>query len=303
MISCPLCNSSENIIFAEEGRIFENAFKIYSCSSCGLSFAERREEAIGEHYEIAEWYGIRWEFKEVLKLIKNKNIKLLEIGCGRGYFLNMAFKEGVNSFGIDINQKAIDFAKKNFGLTNVFSETLDDFLEKRDEKDFDIVCLFHILEHLQDPKDFISKIANILKRGGLLCLSFPNPHRIDLKMLQREHWDYPPHHLTRWNEKSIRYLLDKTGFDILNISLEPLSIIKCTESIGTYFQTAFIKRKSEGKEIEKSDKDEKKRFFNLKNIIKPLLMFLFLPLGLSLYTLGKIKRYTGQAMLVIGKKR
>ncbi len=57
-------------------------------------------------------------------------------------------------------------------------------------------------------------------------------------------WDYPPHHLTRWNEKSINYLLNSEEFKVLDVKFEPLSIIKCTESIGTYIQGLFIKNKN-----------------------------------------------------------
>ncbi|MCX7990598.1 MAG: class I SAM-dependent methyltransferase [Proteobacteria bacterium] len=275
-------------------------FNIYECPLCGLSFSVNMIEALGKHYEIAEWYGYRWEFGEVLDLIDKKNTKLLEIGCGKGFFLDMAKKRGAVVFGVDINKKAIDFAQKNFGLNNTFAGTIDDFLSGSKEQDFDIVCLFHVIEHLKDPKNFIIKISELVKHNGLLCLSFPNPHRIDLKFLKREHWDYPPHHLTRWNEKSIGYLLKEGCFEVIKTAMEPLSVLKCTESFGTFLQTLLIRRNSKHQRGE--DIKGKERFFRLRNILKPVLMGVFLPVGVLLYIAGKISNLKGQAMLVIAKK-
>lgn len=298
MIICPLCNSQDTNLI-ENVVIFGSPLKIFRCSLCGLSFSDKMEEAKGEHYEIAEWYGERWEFEEVVKLINMRGQNLLEIGCGKGFFLNVAEKAGARISGIDINKSAIDYAKKKFNLKNVYADTLDDFLKKNRGLKFEIICLFHILEHLANPSDFVKKISELLDLNGFLCLSFPNPKRVSLSLLQREYWDYPPHHLTRWDEKSIKYLLENKNFEIIKIVEEPLSILKCTESIGTFFQTLSIKKSSEkGQEKE----SYKKIFFSLRKILKPLLMIAFLPLGFCLYIIGKIKKLNGQAMLVIAKK-
>lgn len=278
---CPLCKASNNIR-VEEFFDLRDQFNIYRCNECGLSFSDKLDEADSEHYEISEWYGIRWEFNEISKMIK-KGMKIFEIGCGRGYFLNLASRKGAITFGIDINKNAISFAREKFGLKNVYSEKLEDFLQNNAERNFDMVCMFHVIEHLKEPREIIKKIRKLLKPSGCICLSFPNPDRIELKLLKREYWDYPPHHLTRWDKKSISYLLNIEGFKVIDVKSEQLSIIKCAESIGTFIQGQFIKNNS---------KDEK--FYKNKRILKPVIMGLLLP--------AKIKGYSGQAMLVIAIK-
>lgn len=297
MINCPLCNKN-NVYLVEEGFIDEQPFNIFECSFCGLSWSENIEEADEKHYNLVEWYGNRWEFKEVIKLINCEDSKILEIGCGKGFFLKMV-KKKCKIYGIDINKNAINYAKKRFNLDNIYNEKLDSFLS-RNQTDFDIVCAFHLLEHLKDPNDFVSKISQILKLNGFLCLSVPNPNRISLNLIGREYWDYPPHHLTRWNKKSIKYLLENSGFKILKIIEEPLSIFTCTEAVGTFLQKFFIKSRKNKKIIFKK---RKKIFFNLKIFLKPIFMTLFLPIGFLIYLIGKIKRFNGQSILVVAKKQ
>lgn len=94
MINCPLCNKN-NVYLVEEGFIDEQPFNIFECSFCGLSWSENIEEADEKHYNLVEWYGNRWEFKEVIKLINCENSKILEIGCGKGFFLKMVKKKNV----------------------------------------------------------------------------------------------------------------------------------------------------------------------------------------------------------------
>jgi len=169
---------------------------------------------------------------------------------------------------------------------------------ERAETDFDVICFFHVIEHLSAPDEFIKKLQPLLKKDGYLCLSFPNPDRMDIKLLTREHWDYPPHHITRWDINSVTYLLEKNGLKLFDIKKEPLSVLKCAESFGTFIQTKIFERSDK-----KSTVSEKKDFFRIKKIIKPILLALFVPVGLTLYLLGRIKGLTGQAMLVIAKRK
>lgn len=296
MRECPLCKNKD-VYLIESGTIFGNFFEIFECSFCGLSFSYEMKEAKGEHYELTEWYGERWEFGEVLKSIDLRGKRLLEIGCGKGYFLKKVEKINCDVYGIDINKQAINFAKNELSLKNVFSLELKEFL-KNNDLNFDVICFFHVLEHLENPKDFFHKVSKILNKNGFLCISFPNPNRLSLKILKREYWDYPPHHLTRWNEKSIKYLLNLYNFEIVKISEEPLSLFKCTEDVGVFFQTIHFLRKNRMR----YKKGEKKFFFSLKRFLKALFMIAFLPFGFIVYIIGKLNKLNGQAMLIIARK-
>jgi SAM-dependent methyltransferase len=87
-----------------------------------------------------------------------------------------------------------------------------DFLKSRSAKEFDAVTLFDVLEHSPEPRAMLELIKPVLKRGGHLAITFPNEARPIL--FRREEYDYPPHHFTRWNVRSLRGFLEGQGFAI-----------------------------------------------------------------------------------------
>lgn len=265
------------------------------------------EPAIAEHYETVEWYGERWEFRETLNFFGNKNLKILEIGCGKGYFLNLARSNGFEGWGIDINKRAIEFAKEKLKLINVYPYFIEEFAKEFPEEKFDLICFYHVIEHLKDPLRFLTLLKNALRDDGYIAFSFPNPNRIDIKLLSREKWDYPPHHLTRWNEKSIETLLQNIGFDLVKKDYEPLSLVKCIESIGTYIEGGLLKTNANSTQSAQDFKEvgkpslKKKLFFMVRRLAKPFLKLILSPFGLLLFAIGKKRQLTGQAMLIIAR--
>lgn len=293
-MNCPLCKNDKCIEFVEDYPTYLFNYKIYICHSCALQFSYPMKAALASHYETVEWYGNRWEFNEMLIFFSNKTGKILEIGCGEGYFLVNAQEKGFNITGIDFNKSAVEVAKKK-GLEKVFSLSLEEFIQKFPHEKFDIICFYHVLEHLENPVNFIEMTKILLKPDGYLAFSFPNPNRFKLR---RENWDYPPHHLTRWNGKSIEYLLGKTGFKKIFVNEEPLSIYGTTESIGSFLESKFFKKQS----LLTNKTNNKKNYYLFKKIFKPALLTLLYPFGLVLYCYGKVKNLKGQAIFFIAKR-
>ena len=87
------------------------------------------------------------------------------------------------------------------------------FLKGRAAKEFDAVVLFDVLEHAPEPRALLALIKPVLKRGGHLCVTFPNERRP--MWFGREDYDYPPHHFTRWNPEALRGFLQGQGFSIV----------------------------------------------------------------------------------------
>lgn len=215
---CPVC---QNNIKGDLQEIWED-YKLYRCKICEVVFSHPMEEAKSEFYE-PESYSWRWEFGEFLKDISNLGRgKILDVGCGSGCFLLKGKEKGYPVTGIDFNEKAIAEAKKR-GLKNVFVLKLEDFIETYPEEKFDFVVFFHLLEHLKDPNYFLKLIKNILKENGLMGFSVPNPNWVGIKIFGQQKWNYPPHHLLRFTEKSLKILLNKNGFEILKIKEQPAS--------------------------------------------------------------------------------
>ena len=305
-MKCPLCKNMNNFEYLESKIDFEMnlEYKIYKCLDCELEFSEPMEPAPSFHYEKFEWYFERWEFKETLKFFYNKKVKILEIGCGEGYFLNLAKKKGFDVFGIDFNKKAIKVAKEKFGVEKVYPYTLEEFMEKFPNEKFDIVCFFHLLEHLEDPLNFMKNIKKILKEDGYIVFSLPNPKRFSLYFNLREGWDFPPHHLTRWNEKSLNKLLNITGFELIKKEDEPLKI---KEILGIIIMVkisfGIIKKLRDKEDAVSINTDIKKGGKFLINILREIKKFMLYPIAFYNFLKLKEKNLTRNSMLIIARKK
>jgi 2-polyprenyl-3-methyl-5-hydroxy-6-metoxy-1,4-benzoquinol methylase len=226
--SCPLCHNRTSICvekFYNEN--YKQEYLICHCNRCGIDFSTPFIAATSKHYQEVEWYGKRWEFEKLFQVLpkSQQQRKVLEIGCGEGYFLDTAIKNDCLVTGLDFNKTAIEIAKKRLGTHSIYALELEDYISnKLDQKKFDMIAFFHVLEHLERPFEFLIQIKNILEDDGFVTFSVPSWKRDNLLIRKREKWDYPPHHLTRWYEESIYYIVNKAGFEIVNMSYQPLTL-------------------------------------------------------------------------------
>ncbi len=200
---------------------------LYRCKCCDLEFANPMFVASGNFYAYmqkdANYYNDRWEFHRTLKYLP-ANCNILDIGCGEGSFLELATLKGHNIIGIDFNQTALKIARSK-GLT-VYDYDLKE-LSKNIVDNLDTAVFFHVIEHLDNLDQFFHDLADLLPIGSSLYFSCPSPTRYsqylepDLLVGQKEFWDYPPHHQTRWNQQSINHLLQRMGWQLLKIETEP----------------------------------------------------------------------------------
>ncbi|MFB8791487.1 MAG: class I SAM-dependent methyltransferase [Potamolinea sp.] len=195
------------------------------CSGCGLEFANTMFTANDEWYSACEQYGLRWEFNQCLKDLPAKGSTILEIGCGEGYFLELATRVGHKVVGVDFNRRAIEVAK-NKGL-EAYTYNLRDLKNHIDTK-FDTVVFFHVIEHLDDLEAFFEDLGEIMHSGSTLHFSCPSPRRLTTHLEPhkrvglRDFWDYPPHHQSRWNREAAAQLLSRFNWTLEKYLEEPL---------------------------------------------------------------------------------
>ena len=120
-------------------------------------------------------YGILKRFRFVEAAIKaDKPKTVLDIGCGTGAHLAYPLAERhshTNFYGADSDTASIAFAKENFVLPNLrFSDDLDSFPEQR----FQMIIASEVLEHVEDPVEFLSTMRSSLADGGKVLLTVPN---------------------------------------------------------------------------------------------------------------------------------
>jgi SAM-dependent methyltransferase len=237
-MKCPVCDSEsgfslvEQCLYEANGQRIE--YKIYRCKSCGSSFADPLKAAPPEYYNysVPEW---RWEYGRALQDIEKhcpRGGMILEIGCSEGYFLKCIDQAKYKVYGIDFNPDAIAKARRR-GL-NCYVMTLEEFREAFPDVRVDMVCFFHVLEHLESPSRFLEQVASVLKDGGHVMFSVPNPNRIRLKF-GREDGDYPPHHLVRFSVDGLFRLLGRCGFQVIKVEEEPRDLnVFSANSYATY---------------------------------------------------------------------
>ncbi len=265
--ACNLCNSRQINILAEND-------PLYKCESCGHYF----DNPIPEYQEIEKYYsrsdkydywvekldgrGQMWERRLNIILKKVSNGNLLDIGTGFGQFLSYA-KKYFKVFGTEISDSAIDLANKKYDL-NIKKGEIESL--SFDQK-FDIITLFHVLEHTNTPGETILKCKDLLKKNSYLIIAVPNEVfgiRYLLKRILRffkiGHFKnlgrigFPPItldfaqgeiHLSHFTDKVLKKFLEKNGFNVEKTCLDPYfgatGFMKLFH-LGFYYSTLAIKK-------------------------------------------------------------
>ncbi|TVQ59879.1 MAG: class I SAM-dependent methyltransferase [Spirulina sp. DLM2.Bin59] len=167
------------------------------------------------------WYyrNDKWEYDAAWQDLQFCT-KILEVGCGTGYFLNRLKQRGeCDIYGLELNPEAVAIGQGQ-GLP-ILLKTLGQFVDEQDHS-FDAICAFQVLEHLGDIQDFLSDTLKLLRPGGKLILSVPNSQSF-LRFAKEDLLNMPPHHLTQWNQKALSYLCELFPLKVIQITPEPLA--------------------------------------------------------------------------------
>lgn len=118
--------------------------------------------------------------------------RLLDVGCGTGRFLEAMRSRGWQVVGVEPNPYAAQYARSSFNL-EVRTSTLEE--AAFEDAAFDAISLWGVFEHVIDPKATLAEIARILKPGGLLVMSLPNPASLEARLFGPHWvgWDRPRH--------------------------------------------------------------------------------------------------------------
>ncbi|MCF7559578.1 class I SAM-dependent methyltransferase [Sabulilitoribacter multivorans] len=153
--------------------------------------------------------------KKKLKLINSfssESKKLLDVGCGTGDFLQTALQNNWTVSGIEPNDQARDIANKK--TNNSVFETGQ--LLKFEESSFDVITLWHVLEHLPKLEEQIATFKKLLKKQGILIIAVPNYRSFDAKYYKNFWAAYDvPRHLWHFNKTSISKLVGKQSMKVV----------------------------------------------------------------------------------------
>lgn len=200
---------------------------VYVCNNCGHSFLSPvlKSELITEYYTLtnSEYFDrvpLHTRLNEDLKVLDNiydlkSEGKVLEVGCGNGFLLNLFKEKGYDCTGIEPSPKAAKFAKDNLDL-NVLNQLLDK--NTFTDNQFDIILLMDVIEHLYNPNELIQICNKILKKDGILVILTGDISAINVK-IWREKWYYfySWEHISFFTKKSLLKLAELNGFSLISI--------------------------------------------------------------------------------------
>jgi ubiquinone/menaquinone biosynthesis C-methylase UbiE len=207
-------------------------FSIVKCKACGFRYTNPRptEETIGGYYNSDEYISHsnakRGFINSVYQIVRNYSInkkvnlvkkyqkqgKVLDIGCGTGEFLNALAKSGFNAVGIEPNESARNQAIKNYSLDIKEESEILNF----QSSSFDIITMWHVLEHVYHLEDRVEQIQNLMKPEGVLIVAVPNPDSLDAKKYKKYWAAYDvPRHLYHFGQADIVNLFEKFSFEVI----------------------------------------------------------------------------------------
>ncbi len=234
---CPLCNNLEHeVLFAarDADRLRTEPFEVVRCTTCKLVATRPflNDEALSIWYRPRYhgwWKGKKWHpFSVIIKIFQKKRfqcinqhitdgIRLIDIGCGDGTFIEYSESRGFEVSGIE-NADLFPQAGEHLIDVDLKRETGDSELGRKGVR-ADIVTLWHALEHMSDPLLILRQAHRALKPSGLLIISSPNFESIQSALCSGKwfHLDLPRH---RWHfcPGTITGLLQKSGFSVISLS-------------------------------------------------------------------------------------
>ncbi|MBW2096418.1 MAG: class I SAM-dependent methyltransferase [Deltaproteobacteria bacterium] len=197
----------EDVLFQRysEEYLFNEYLPIFKTDRTGFPI-----DLIRSHYSF---------FLHLLERFFNSGGKLLDIGCGPGFFLKVASERGWVGEGVDVSESAVRYATDVVGV-RARQGKFEDLNFPPDS--FDAIVLLDTLEHLYDPLGSMRRCYGILKKGGLLILNTPDYQSVSRRILGKN-WAIlsPLEHLYNFSQKTLHLLFKKAGFKDFIIHNQP----------------------------------------------------------------------------------
>jgi SAM-dependent methyltransferase len=247
-------------------------FRIVDCTSCGLGRLHPRpaQDVIARFYP-ASYYGVTGAkfiplIEGLVRLLGARHVRalsrgleagarVLDVGCGRGVLLSALARRGFEAHGFEVSPSAAAGVDRRAVIR--FGKNLREAEYPRSY--FDQVIIWHVLEHLPDPRQTLDEIRRVLKPGGRLVVAVPNYSSFQARCSGAGwfHLD-PPRHLYHFPAQGLRRLLDSTGFRVerehhFSLRQNPFgwvqSALNCIPRLPRNGLYSLLKRRSGGSPV------------------------------------------------------
>jgi SAM-dependent methyltransferase len=188
-----------------------------------VSFVEGEREQLGRLLSFLRWairmpYHLRYGAVPRVSAPRGDANQVLDIGCGAGTLLTEMVELGWSPWGIEPNEelaKAVT-ARLHVGEERMFVGTAE--VASFPDEVFDLVTMSHVLEHLHDPNEVLSKVHRWLRSDGILRIWVPNVGSLESRVFgQLWHGLDMPRHLYHFDPSTLRKLLEGRDFQIVNL--------------------------------------------------------------------------------------
>ena len=254
--SCLICDSNQLKALAPYHQTH-----LVKCNQCSFVFAQK----IPSTQELIDYYDgygrndylspitIK-RYNELLDEMEKyrKTNRILDVGCGIGYFLEVAKEHGWEVYGTEYTDKALEICREK-GI-HMQEGKLDP--SQFDGESFDIITSFEVLEHINNPVEETTNFHALLRSGGLVYLTTPNFNSL-LRHRLKERYDVItyPEHLSYYTPKTLHRLFTNSGFLKQKIQTTGISLTRLRTSQGQTSQ-AFISETSDDEQLRNKIEDK-----------------------------------------------
>lgn len=231
MPNCYLCGCADTRTVETIGE-----WRILKCTNCDLGWLDPRPESTSDELYGREYFSqhrimtaetdeelaakVAAQGSRVRFIRRYRDVgRLLDIGCASGHFLARARESSYVVQGLETSEWAVQEGRKRLGL-DIEQGTVE--TAEFEEASFDVITLWHVVEHLDDPIRSLSTVLGWLKPGGALVLECPNSGSFDAGKYGPEWpgWSIP-YHLWHFTPRSLSAVLDRAGYEVVGIQTLP----------------------------------------------------------------------------------
>ena len=230
-VPCNLCGSERRKPYCPE-----NGLRLVQCEDCGLVYVNPRPDPrelyalYGETYfhnnqsgvvgytnYLKDEPNIRRTFAGRLQRLSQfiKPGKLLDVGCAAGFFLDEARKAGWQVQGLDVSSFAVQYAAETFKL-DVQQGSFTDL--PFPANNYDLISMWDVIEHVPNPKSYIARAAELLKKGGVFVMATPDVDSIPARVTGKRWVGFKlsEEHVYYFSARTLGKMLEEAGFEVID---------------------------------------------------------------------------------------
>jgi len=232
---CPLCQEDhfQPFLTCRDHTVSREEFDIVECEDCGFRFTNPRPSAdeIGRYYESEDYtphqntseglidtlyrwarrYTLRWKYRLIESLVAHPPGRLLDFGCGTGEFLDRCQSGQWEVHGLEPDPDAQTIAAQRYSLTVEDPDRIQEIPSDY----FDVITLWHVLEHVPDLSETVEQLNRTLAPTGTLVVAVPNYSSFDAQFYGEDWAAYDvPRHLSHFRPSDVRRLFNRFGMAV-----------------------------------------------------------------------------------------